>query len=240
MPPDFLNSREDAILLWTVALLGYVTYKDPRGIGGGFLGVLRSLLHPKLVLLYSSATLYCALVVVAAKEIGAWHTSSLKATLYWFVGTAIILAADAVTRSPSDPQFLRRVLKRIVGVIVIIEFAVNLYVLPFGYEFVLVFLATLFVGTQVVVHHDKSADHRVRKVIDGVLAAIGVFYFGYFAISALSDLEGFLTRENAESFLVGPALTVALIPFLYGVAWLSRWEQKRVRERFKAASELAA
>jgi hypothetical protein len=240
MPPDFLNSREDAILLWTVAILSYVTYKDARGLGGAFLGVLRALLHSKLVLLYSSAALYCALVVGAAREIGAWHTSSLKATLYWFVGTAIILAGDAVTRSPRDPQFVGRVLKRVVGVTIVIEFVVNLYVLPFGYELALVFLATVFVGMQVVVQHDKSADPQVRKVIEGVLAAIGVFYVGYFAISALGDLEGFLTRENAESFLIGPALAVALFPFLYAVAWLSRWEQKRLKERFRAASDSPA
>src|SRR6266545_1544111 len=68
VPPDFLNSREDAILVWTVVILSYVIYKDPRGTGGAFLGVLRALLHPKLLLLYGSAILYSALVVYGAKQ----------------------------------------------------------------------------------------------------------------------------------------------------------------------------
>ena len=34
MPPDFLNSREDAIVLWSAAILAFVFYKDFRGIWG--------------------------------------------------------------------------------------------------------------------------------------------------------------------------------------------------------------
>jgi hypothetical protein len=34
-----------------------------------------------------------------------------------------------------------------------------------------------------------------------------------------------LTRQHAEEFLVGPVLTITLLPFLYGAAWLSRREQ---------------
>ena len=50
--PEFFNSREDAILLWTLVILGFVLYKDLRGIAGSFLGVLRALIHRKLLLLY--------------------------------------------------------------------------------------------------------------------------------------------------------------------------------------------
>ena len=47
----------------------------------------------------------------------------------------------------------------------------------------------------------------------------------YFVVQALGDLGTFFTRDNAEDFLVGPVLTITLLPFLYGVAWLSRREQ---------------
>ena len=76
----------------------------------------------------------------------------------------------------------------------------------------LVFLAVLFVGLEVVVRRDQSADPGVRKLVDGALVSIGVFYLAYFVISVLRDLDGFLTRDNVEAFLAGPVLTVALIP----------------------------
>jgi hypothetical protein len=32
VPPDFLNSREDAILVWTAVILAYALYRNPRGM----------------------------------------------------------------------------------------------------------------------------------------------------------------------------------------------------------------
>jgi hypothetical protein len=64
--------------------------------------------------------------------------------------------------------------------------------------------------------------------------AIGLGLLAYVAFSALSDLGGFLTRDNAEKFLVAPALTVAFIPFLYCVGWLSRREQANLWKRIRA------
>lgn len=235
MPPDFLNSREDAILLWTIVILGYVLHKDFRGIGGSFLSVFRSLMNPKLLLLFGSALLYSTAVVYAANELGMWHTTAFKATIYSFLGTAIVLAGEAVTDGArNDRAFLRKVLRRVVAVTVLVEFVVNVYSLPFAFELVGVLVVLLFVGMQVVAQHDSSTPPPVRRLIDGVLVAVGLFYLGYFVIKVLSDLDGFLTRENAEDFLVGPALTLALIPFLYAAALVSRREQRNLRKRLKA------
>jgi hypothetical protein len=230
-PPDFLNSRENALVFWTVAILVFAVWEDPRGIAAGFLRVLRTVVQTKLLFLFGSTALYCVLIVLAGMELGLWHTHSVKPTIYWFFGTAIVLTGYAVTHSPGSPGFLLGVLKRVVAVTILVDFIVNLYVLPFAVEFVLVFLALLFVGLEVVVRRDPAADPRVRKFVDWVLAYIGLFYLGYFLIKALGNLDSFLTRENAEDFLVGPALTVALIPFLYAVAWVSQREQRTLRER---------
>jgi hypothetical protein len=56
----------------------------------------------------------------------------------------------------------------------------------------------------------------------------------------MSDLNGFLTGENAEDLLVAPALTLASVPFLYGVAWLSRREQENLGRRFRSISNSPA
>jgi hypothetical protein len=80
----------------------------------------------------------------------------------------------------------------------------------------------------------------VRGLIDGVLVAAGVLYLGYFFVRALGDLDSFLTRHRAEDFLVGPALTIALIPFLYALAWMSRREQDNLRKRLRSASDFPA
>jgi hypothetical protein len=238
MPPDFLNSREDAILLWTVVILGFVLYKDFRGIGGAFLGVIRSILHPTLLRLFGSVLAYSAAIVYAASAAGLWHVSALKATIYWFAGTALVLAGGAVTDGARDDRaFLRKVLRRVVAVTVLTEFVVNVYSLPFAIEIVCVLVLFAFAGMQAFVQHDESQPQAVRTFIDTVLAAVGLLYFGYFALRALSDLSGFLSRENAEDFLVGPALTITLVPMLLIWAWASRQQQPRIRRRLDAAHD---
>ena len=158
MPPDVLNSREDAILLWTLLIVGFAIYKDPRGIGGTFLNLVRVALDRRLVTLFGSALVFSALLVYAAKEADLWHTTALKASVFWFVGTAVVLISDAVTRaSPGDRDFIRRVLKRVVGVTILLEFVVNLYAFPLVVEMIGVGVALTFTMLQVVVEHDPSA-----------------------------------------------------------------------------------
>ena len=65
-----------------------------------------------------------------------------------------------------------------------------------------------------------------------MLGAVGALYVGYFVIRMFGDLDGFVSRRNAEEFLVGPVLTLAFIPLLLRAAWVSRREQRQFRERF--------
>jgi hypothetical protein len=234
VPPDFLNSREDAILLWSLAILAFVFYKDFRGMASASYSVLRAALHWKLVLLYGTAGAYGAALVYGAQQLGLWHTTTLKATIYWFVGTAVVLVGEAVSGTPqSDPRFRRRVLRRVAAWTLLIEFAVNLYALPFLVEAVVLFIVILFVGMQAVIESGLTPTApAVRRLIEIVLGTIGTLYFVYFLVRTFTDLAGFWTRENAEDFLVGPALTLALIPFLDAVTWYSRRELANLRRQF--------
>jgi hypothetical protein len=235
VPPDFLNSREDALLVWTLVVVGYATYKDPRGISSSLLVVVRAAFHPKLVLLFGTAAAYCAAVVFAARSAGLWHESALKATIYWFVGAGIVLVGEAVSEADSrrEEPLVRRAFKRVIAITVVVEFLVNLYVLPFAVEVVTSLVLLVFIGMQVVAEHDPTTDPRVRTLIDAVLVLLGVVYLIYVVARAFGDLGGTFTRSNLENFLIGPGLTVALIPFLYGVAWLSRRDEENLSNRWR-------
>jgi hypothetical protein len=154
--------------------------------------------------------------------------------------TAVVLVGEAVARAnPSDREFRRRVLNRVVGITILIEFMVNLYAFPLAYELVLALLAILFIGMQVVLQHEAGTDPSVRKLVDWVVIALGLIYLAQFLGAALRDEEGFLTRGHAEDFLVGPVMTLALIPFLYGAAWVSHREMENLHKRFQFAGRRA-
>lgn len=236
MPPNFLNSREDAALIWSGVLLAYVLFKDPRGIGGSLFGVIRALLTPKLLLLFGTVLAYCAGLVLLAWWLGVWHTTALKETVYWFFGTGVVLVGQAITASPRDPAFARRVFHKVVSVTVLIEFAANLYAFPLGVELVLVFLASLFVLMQAAAPAIPTMLPSVRTFVGRGIVGIGLVYLIYFLVRVFTDLDSFVTREHAEELLVGPVLTVSIIPVLYGLSWWSRREQENLRKRLGAES----
>jgi hypothetical protein len=235
---DVLNSREEAAVLWLVAIVAFAAIKSDS-LGSSFLGVLRRLASPKLLLLFGSAALYSGALVFAGKEIGLWHTSATKATVYWFFGTGVILVGNATQVSPDDPFFVRKLLRGALKLTILVEFLVNLYVFPLAVELFLVPLILLFIGMQVVAEHEPNMA-PVRRVINGVLVTIGVGLMIYVAVRALGNLGGFWTRKNAEDFLVAPVLTLALVPFLFLVAWMSKRELDNLRKRWLAAADASA
>jgi hypothetical protein len=222
MPPDFFNSREDALLVWMTVIVALAFVKSPREIGSSLWACVRALVQWKLLLLFGSALLYSGLIVWGAKEIGLWHENALKATIYWFFVTGVVLLGEAVGRAdPSDPDLRLRIIARVISLTIVAEFIVNLYAFPLGYELILTFAAITAVGVHVLLRDDRA------------ILVLGVILLAHFFFRAVTDLDGFLTRENAEDFLVGLILTITLVPLLYPWAWMSRWEQNRLRRRFR-------
>ena len=132
MPPSFLNSREDALLVWTAVILAYVVFKDPRTILGSFAHVLRALVAPKLLMLFGFTAIYSAALVWAAFRLGVWDTAALKSTIYWFLGTGVVLAGAAVVSGRASLS--REVVRRVVAITVIMEFVANAYAFPLAAE----------------------------------------------------------------------------------------------------------
>jgi hypothetical protein len=162
-----------------------------------------------------------------------------KATVYWFFGTAVILAGNATQVSPGSPAFIRKLLRGSLKLTIVVEFLVNLYVFPLAVELLLVPLLFLLIGTQVVVEHEPNMA-PARKVINAVLGTIGVAVTLYPGVRVLGDWSGFWTRENAEDLLVAPVLTLALVPFLCLVAWESGRELDNLRKRWSPAVDSTA
>jgi hypothetical protein len=125
------------------------------------------------------------------------------------------------------------VLRPALRLTLIVEFLVNLYVFPFGVEMVLVPFVVLVVLVEAVAALDP-AQAPAQRFSSGVITTIGFGLLAYVVVSVLSDLSGFLTRENAEDFLLAPALTLASFPILFVVVRWVRWDTPAVRRRWQA------
>jgi len=227
---DFLDSREKAVLVWTLVALAWAVIKVD-----GFLasvgGILR-VLWGKLLLPFVLVASYCAGVVIAAQAVGLWHTTAIKETVYWFFGTGVLLVGRAI-ESASNPRWARTILRPALRLTLVVEFLVNLYVFPFGVEMALVPFVVVIVLVEAVAALDP-AHAPAQRFSSGVITTIGFCLLAYVLVKLISDLSGSLTRENAEDFLLAPALTLASFPILFVVVRLVRWDTAAVRRRWQA------
>jgi hypothetical protein len=223
---DFLNSREDALLLWVIVTAALVLSKVPAA-RLQLLAVIRSFFAPKLLFgLWIPVTIYVLALLYFAHAKDVWHATSLRETVYWYAGTAIVLAGGAT--QANDPARFWKLFRRVVKVTIVIEFLVNLYVFPFVVELFLIPLLVIFGGMQAVAELDPKLA-PARRVIGWVLSTVGVFLVTHAITSAVRDLDGLFTWEHVEQFLVPVVLTLAFAPFLYYVALRSTYEQLFVR-----------
>ena len=218
---DALNSREDAALFWVVITAVVLLSKVPA-LRPQIVLVIRSFLSPKLLLgIWIPATVYVLALLYVADREGVWHTSSTKETVYWFAGTALVLAGGAT--QASDTAKFRNLFGRVLKVIIFIEFLVNLCVFPLAVEIVLIPLIVVFGGMHAVAKLDPKFA-SVRKLIGFILSVVGIVLVTHAVTSALQDLDGLFTWEHAEQFLAPLVLTIAFVPFLFYVALWSTYE----------------
>ncbi len=230
MPPAFLNSREDAGLIWTVSVLAFLIYKSPRLVGSLF-SIVWLAVRPPLVFLFGGAALYCAGILVAGSEVGVWHTSAAKETVYWFIGTGLVLAGHATEAQPS-PGYVGILLARAFKIAIVVEFIVNLYVFPLGIELVFAPVVSIFIVLDAWNQAQSRADPRVVRFTDGGLVAIGWLVLFSALLRIGLHLGDVFSRETLERLLVVPAFTIAFIPFLLLIAWCSRRQIEDVRRRY--------
>ena len=236
---DVLDNREKAGVIWLGVIIGYGTFKNWLGVKSSARATARAFLTWKLLLLFGTAAVFCAGVVLAASWLGLWHTSATKETIYWFFTGGFVLIDRAVTRGkPSDPQFYRWLLTQAVRFTILIEFLVNLYMFPFLVELIVVPLIVALVMAQVVAASDAALT-AVRKPVEWMLGLMGFFLLVHVAVEAIAGPPALLARENLETLLIAPALTVAYIPFLAVWAWIARWEEERLRRRFRVRFDTA-
>jgi hypothetical protein len=232
---DFVDSREKAVLVWTLVAFAWAVMKVD-----GFLVSLGGILHVlygKLLLPFVLLASYCAGLVIAAQPLGLWHTTAIKEIVYWFFGTGVLLVGRAI-ESANSPNWARTIFRPALRLTLIVEFLINLYVFPFGIEMVLVPFVVLFVLVEAVAALDQ-AQAPAQRFSSGVITTIGFGLLAYVLVSVFNDLSGFLTRENAEDFLLVPALTLASFPILFVIVRWVRSDTAGVRRRWQAGIDSA-
>ena len=214
-----LNPRETALLVWAAILLAFVLTKpDVRRSFASTVKVIAGSVFLSVVIV--TAVGYSFGTVILLERVGYWENDFIRITVYWFVGVALVTAFS--TRR-ADAHYFRRLLLSNIALAAIVEFIVNLHTFPLPIELVLVPLAFLFVGMQVVAENEPQYT-AVKKVVGVCLGLLGLASLSVSLSYVASHLGKVVTSAYAKQLLLPLMLTVFFLPYVYVVRMFTAWQ----------------
>ena len=221
---ESFNNRELATFIWLMIIGGWVYWKDP-GILGNVTELIKIVASVGFFLPFASLLLYIAGIVLFLHSIEFWTLSLLKDTVLWFLISATAMVSRVVqsgcTKSP-----LSSVVSDSFKIIIVLEFLLNAYTFPFVVEMIFVPFTTCVVVFGAYLESRNFVDEAkvfrcVRQVQTGTFLILLVFSI----LSAVSDLEHFFSPESIVQFTVTPILSMIMLPALFYIRLLNRYEQ---------------
>jgi hypothetical protein len=211
--PTVFDNRELALLAWAIALL--VLCVIARSIRPALAAVIDSLFAPKLLTTFILMATYAGVLVWLFSLARIWTPAVAAETLFWFFGPAIVLYSQ-FDKAGRDPHFFRRTALATLTVTVVIDFVINLYPFNLVVELLLVLLFAFLGGMLALA---TEPEHRqVKGLINFLLAVLGFVLIGHTILHIVDAPEEFATLDNLRRFLVPILLSLAFLPFVYGVA----------------------
>jgi hypothetical protein len=167
-----------------------------------------------------SAFGYSAGTVLLLQRVGYWENGMIRMAVYWFVGIAIV-AVFSTRRA--DAHYFRRLVLSNLALAAIVEFIVSLHTFPLLVELVLVPLAFLLVGMQVVAENDPQYA-TVRKVVAACLALLGLASLSVSLSYVAFHFDKVATAAHVKELLLPLLLTVVFLPYLWVLRMFTAWQ----------------
>lgn len=220
---SMLNAREEASLVWAVAILAFVLVS--RRLRPDLAGVVGAILQPKIAIPLALAAGWIAGSALLLSQTELWYPDAVKDTSVWFVLQGAVLALAAV-RPPAE-GFFRATAVRSIQAAALAEFLMNAFAFPLVVELALPVLVVLAVGMQAVVQngYEPSAREVVERFSGVILAMLGTALIAWFLLHVVTDWDTFASGGTGKAFLLPALLTIAVLPVTYSLGVLSAYEQ---------------
>lgn len=219
--PAGLNNRDLAVIFWSAVFFAWMLSR--RDVRPSLFNVLRTFAQPVVLGTTLGLAAYTAALAVLGEHLGIWETSLIKETVIWFLGTGFVLLMN-ISRVLDRDDWFQSEAKRALRVAVLIDFFINLAVLPLPVELVLVpaltalLLMSVFAG-------DRDDLRQAKGCVDGVLSFLGLCLFGYVGVRVLTDWQSFNNPATLESLLLPIWLTLAVMPYIYALGLWSGYQR---------------
>lgn len=192
--------------------------------------IVKMALAWKIVFCVSMMAAYVAMVILALRTVGLWNMGSLKATVLWTLTVAVAMVFE-VRLITDDERYFQKAVRDGFKVSVVLEFIINLYVLSFPLELLLIPTTTIL-ACMLVLAESKDEFKSMRAPLNSILALIGLGLLAYAAHRVYADFQSFAQLSTLTEFLLPILLTMVFLPFLYILATVVSYENLFVRLRF--------
>lgn len=220
-----LSTREKALVVWLFVLLVFMLSR--KEIRNSFFQIIRMMFFSKLALIFIGTIIYASLVSSILQKVSLWNILLLKDTVFWIVGTACVLLMG-IDKAMRDSTYFKKLALSVFALSVMIEFLVNLYTFNFWVEMILI-PVFVFIGGMLGIAETDAKYSLIKRVLNSVLVAFGLFSILYALAQLVSSLSSFTTLYNLRVFLIGPILSLGYIPIMYLLALFMTYETLFVR-----------
>lgn len=208
---DQFSNREIAVIIWTVLFVAFAMSK--KGVRSSLHRLIRVLFDRRIIQILLAMSLYVLGMIVVYRRIGLWDPSLAKDTVYWVIGTALILLFRINDQVMDEKYFRNRVIEN-VRFIVLLEFIINLQSFNIIAEMLLVPSITFIVALGAV--SETRAKHVfVQKLVNSLLLIIGIVLIACTVNFVAKNPLGLVTFDNIRALILPPLLTLSYLPFLY-------------------------
>lgn len=222
----FFSPREWAAIVLFLLIGLWAVMTAPNGVTG----VLKALLHPKLLGVFLGGLVYLTFWVWLLNIAGLWSFSLLKETIFYAI-TSTALVTKSIQISNNKDLFRNQIWGNIKAT-TIIAYVINIYSFPFWAELLLLIVFSFFTLIKGFAEGwDCVKNEDVIKFSNGVITLVMLVYLIGFIHWLIDGWLDIFSKTNFYCLLLPIVLGIIFIPYMYVIALYSSYELMLMRIR---------
>lgn len=226
---SIFSSREIVAASFIIIIIIFAV--SHKSIRPSAISVIRAALSKQIVFPFLLMIAYACLLTFLFSLSSFWKWYYLKDIIIWvlFVGTPICFNAALKGR---DAYYFRHIITDNIKLAVLVEFLISTFTFPILVEILLQFML-LLLGMLQVYAGSKEEYASAKKLIDWLLAIIGLFVLVYSLIEAVKTYAELDLIDLLVSVITPLVFSVFYLPVAYLLAVYSEYQILFVRMSFK-------
>ncbi|MXW46667.1 MAG: hypothetical protein F4109_03575 [Gammaproteobacteria bacterium] len=216
-----LNNREIAGLIWLSVAACYFL---PRVLRKSNLrALIQAFFVPSIIIALSTMFIWIGLELWVGSMLSIWEAALTKPTLIWAIGSGGVLFFKCQSAG-SKPHFVRQTMMGTVGVVLFVQYFMNLHSMSLLAELLLqglILAATLMM----LVTGRRPEYRRVERFLELLHGLVVLSLIAYSARQLYLDRHETQLSDLALEFVLPIWLTLGLLPYIYLLAAVLAYEQ---------------